>query len=78
MPYYEICYRNDAGALLSTHAAFCTGDKQARILAHAMRPAGTRQFEVWAGTKLVYERPETRRASSVEALWPQTTRKAAH
>jgi len=77
MPHYEICYRDEAGTLLGTHAAFCTGDKQARILAHAMRPAGTRQFEVWDGAKLVYERPETRRAATIQALRPQTTLKAA-
>jgi len=72
MPHYEICYRDQAGALLATHTASCAGDKQASILAHAMRPAGTRQLEVWNGAALVYARPlATAPAAAIEALRPR-------
>lgn len=77
MPYYEIHYRDQAGALLATHCSTCTDDKQARILAHAMRPAGTRRIEVWNGAVLVYERPETYRAAAIEALRPHPALEAA-
>lgn len=77
MPYYEIHYRDDAGDLLATHCAPCAEDKHARILAHAMRPAGTRRIEVWKDATCIYERPETHYAAAVEALRPHLVQKAA-
>ena len=77
MTHYEICYRDQTGALLGTHSAACAGDKQASILAHAMRPAGTRQLEVWNGPALVYARPESRCVATIAARWPQTPFAAA-
>lgn len=71
MPHYEICYLDSEGTLLGTFCAACAGDKQARILAHAMRFAGTRRIEVWDGATLVYERPQTQRAATIEALRAQ-------
>lgn len=71
MPLYEICYLDEAGVLLGTFSTSCAGDKQARILAHAMRFPGTRHIEVWTGATLVYERPVSRRAATAEAPGPQ-------
>lgn len=71
MPHYEICYLDESGTLLGTYSASCSGDKQARILAHAMRLPGTRRIEVWDGPSLIYERPESRRAATIEALRPR-------
>lgn len=72
MAHYEICYLDQAGVLLGTFSAACIGEKQARILAHAMRLPGTRRIEVWDGPALIYERPESRRAAAIEALRPRT------
>ena len=77
MPYYEFHFRDETGALLDSQCAPCAGDKQARILAHALRPAGTKQLEVWNGATLVYERPQTARAAAIEALRPQPMLEAA-
>lgn len=59
MPNYQICYLDAAGALLGTFSAKCAGDKEAKIMAHAMRLSGTKRIEVWNGAALVYERPQT-------------------
>ena len=59
MPNYQIFYLDAAGQLLSTVSMPCAGDKQAKILAHAMRCSGTKRFEVWNAARLVYERPQT-------------------
>ena len=67
---YEICYLDAAGALLGTFSLPCAGDTQARVLAHAMRLPGTRRMEVWSGATLIYERPATQRAATIEALRP--------
>ena len=67
---YDICYVDGAGRLLASHSAPCVSDKKACILAHAMRPQGTRRIEVWKGASLIYERPQTRRAATLEALRP--------
>mgnify|MGYP001603882513 CR=1 FL=1 len=58
MPTYDICYLNIDGTLAAKLSALCANDKQAKILAHAMKLAGTRQIEVWDGKTLVYQRPE--------------------
>jgi hypothetical protein len=38
MPAYEICYRDDHGALTYKFSADCDDDQRAKILAHAMKP----------------------------------------
>ncbi|HVT25587.1 MAG TPA: hypothetical protein VHD95_13260 [Rhizomicrobium sp.] len=58
MPTYDICYLNIDGSLAAKLSALCTDDKQAKILAHAMKLSGTKQIEVWEGKALVYQRPE--------------------
>jgi hypothetical protein len=58
MPTYDICYLNIDGTLAAKLSALCANDKQAKILAHAMKLSGTRKIEVWDGKTLVYERPE--------------------
>lgn len=77
MPHYEICYLDDRGALIGAVTLPCSGDKQARIQAHAMRLAGTRRIEVWDGARLVYERPQTERAVFIDTPLPQTGLRAA-
>jgi hypothetical protein len=68
MPHYEICYLDERNAVIGIYAAPCAGEKQARILAHAMRPPGTRRMEVWDGAHLIYERPQTAPAAAAGAL----------
>ncbi len=58
MPSYDICYLNSDGTLAATLTASCAHDMQAKVLAHAMKLAGTKKIEVWNGTDLVYERPQ--------------------
>jgi hypothetical protein len=58
MPAYDICYLNTDGSLAAKLSALCADDKQAKILAHAMKLAGTRQIEVWDGKTLIYQRPQ--------------------
>ena len=66
MPAYEICYLHKDGTLAAALSANCQGDKQAKILAHAMKLQSAKRIEVWSGERLVYERPmqaETPRAA---------------
>ncbi|HEV2561984.1 MAG TPA: hypothetical protein VGT78_07565 [Rhizomicrobium sp.] len=58
MPNYEICYLKDDGSLSGKFSAQCLNEKQAKILAHAMKLQGSRRIEVWDGKALVYQRPE--------------------
>ena len=58
MPNFEFCYRRDDGTLDVKLTAVCADDTQAKILAHAMKAAKCRHFEVWDGDHLIYERPE--------------------
>jgi len=58
MPNYEIHYLTDGGALAHGFSADCTNDMQAKILAHAMKPAGFQRIEAWDADALIYERPE--------------------
>ncbi|HWA29729.1 MAG TPA: hypothetical protein VG867_01465 [Rhizomicrobium sp.] len=60
MPAYEITYRYEDGSLIAQIETFCASDKEAKILAHAMRMDGARQFEVWREEMLVYARPQHR------------------
>ncbi len=59
MTSYEICYLNEDGSLNARIATECDNDMQAKILAHALKAAGTTRIEVWDGIRLIYERPET-------------------
>lgn len=60
MPEYEITYRHNDGSLTAKIETQCATDKDAKILAHAMKVDGARQFEVWQGDTLIYARPQTR------------------
>ena len=60
MPAYEITYRHDDGSLTAKIETHCASDKEAKILAHAMKMRGARRIEVWRGEMLVYERPQSR------------------
>jgi len=57
MPSYEIYYMNDDGTLDAKVAAECADDRQAKVLAHALKKKGLRRIKVWEGDNLVYERP---------------------
>lgn len=59
MPSYDICYLNEDGSLNARIATECSNDMQAKVLAHAMKAAGSKRIEVWDGVTLVYERPVT-------------------
>lgn len=65
MTSYEICYLNEDGSLNARIATECANDMQAKILAHAMKAAGSARIEVWDGVRLIYERPVTIRAEAV-------------
>jgi hypothetical protein len=58
MQSFEFCYLNADGSLAFTLAACCANERQAKVLAHAMKISDTACFEVWMGEKLVYSRPE--------------------
>jgi hypothetical protein len=58
MPSFEFCYLHADGSLACTLAACCADEKQAKVLAHAMKLSDTKRFEVWLDEKLVYARPE--------------------
>ncbi len=57
MRSYEICYLNEDGTVSATFSATCRDERQAKVLAHAMKVSGFRRMEVWDGQKLVYQRP---------------------
>ena len=58
MPNYDIRYLDEDGSLKAKIVYECTNDIQAKVLAHAMKTAGSKRIEVWDGPTLVYERPE--------------------
>jgi hypothetical protein len=58
MPAYEITYRHDDGSLTAKIETQCASDREAKILAHAMKMDGAQQFEVRQGDTLVYARPQ--------------------
>jgi hypothetical protein len=64
---YDICYLNDDGSLACSMTALCRDDLHAKILAHAMKLAACRRFEVWQGRRVVYERPQLFGELSLEA-----------
>ena len=59
MPEYQITYRHDDGSLTAKIETQCATDKEAKILAHAMKLQGACQFEVRQGDTLIYSRPHT-------------------
>ncbi len=67
MPSYEIRYSDAQGERLETFVVPCGGDKQARILAHAMRPRAARRIEVFDGDTLIYVRPDAGARPPIEA-----------
>ena len=60
VPAYEINYRHGDGSLTAKIETHCASDKEAKILAHAMKMDGARQIEVWQGDILIYARPQDR------------------
>ncbi len=58
MPNYDIRYLDDAGTLKAKIATECANDTHAKVLAHAMKAAGSKRIEVWDGPTLIYARPE--------------------
>jgi hypothetical protein len=64
MPNYDIRYLDDDGSVKAKIATECANDIQAKVLAHAMKTAGSKRIEVWDGPTLVYERPQRWRQAS--------------
>jgi hypothetical protein len=58
MQAYEINYLNNDGSLAAKFSTQCASDKDAKILAHAMKMAAEFRIEVWAGKTLIYARPD--------------------
>ncbi|HEX3673730.1 MAG TPA: hypothetical protein VHU87_05605 [Rhizomicrobium sp.] len=58
MTAYEINYLRDDGSLAAKFSAQCASDKDAKVLAHAMKLARAFQIEVWNGRTLIYARPQ--------------------
>ena len=56
MPNYEICYRDDHGALAAKVTTPAPTQLHAKILAHAMKEREYKTLEVWDGDTLIYER----------------------
>ncbi len=67
MPNYEIRYLDFDGACVGTLFTPCASEKDAKILAHAMRLPGTKRMEVWRGAELIYERPQSQRVLAAES-----------
>ncbi|MBU6444898.1 MAG: hypothetical protein KGR48_13415 [Alphaproteobacteria bacterium] len=67
MPNYEIRYLDFEGACVGTLTTPCASEKDAKILAHAMRLPGTKRMEVWRGAELIYERPQRQRVLAADA-----------
>ena len=57
MPNYEINYLHEDGSLACKFEAQCHDEREAKILAHAMKDHDHKGFEVWAGRDLIYQRP---------------------
>jgi hypothetical protein len=58
MSIYDICYLDEGGALTCKFSALCVDDKNAKILAHAMKLSDSKRLEVWSGESLIYRRPQ--------------------
>jgi len=59
MPSYDICYLNPDGTVAAKLQAECASDREAKILAHALKEKGQKRIKVWTATDkhLVYQRP---------------------
>lgn len=57
MPNYDICYLNPDGTVAARVDAECASDKEAKILAHALKEKGHKRIKVWTGNTLIYQRP---------------------
>jgi len=77
MPTYNICYLNEDGSLAASFTAEAVSDKHAKILAHAMRLAGSKGLEVWRDAALVYARPERTPLSPPDVAAQESVRDAA-
>jgi hypothetical protein len=58
MPSYEINYLHTDGSLAAKFSTQCANDKDAKVLAHAMKMAAASRIEVWSGKALIYTRPQ--------------------
>lgn len=60
MPNYDILYFNPDGSMASKIVAHCADDREAKILAHALKEKGLKRIKVLSGEEdrhLVYQRP---------------------
>lgn len=59
MPSYDILYLDLDGRLSSKVEAECADDREAKILAHALKKKGRQRIAVWntAARELIYQRP---------------------
>lgn len=62
MPNYDIQYFNPDGSMQSRIVAQCADDREAKILAHALKDKGLKRIKVLStedDRHLVYQRPMT-------------------
>lgn len=60
MPSYDILYLNAQGKVESKVVAECSDDREAKILAHALKDKGFKRIKVLGGLEqrhLIYQRP---------------------
>jgi hypothetical protein len=67
MPAYEINYLDHFGILACKFSAQCADDREAKIMAHAMKHPDHHGLEVWDGKELIYRRPEMPQPASPHA-----------
>jgi hypothetical protein len=56
MPNYDVRYLDHHGVLTHAFRATCDDETRARIVAHAMKPSGCQQLEIWIAGSLIYQR----------------------
>jgi hypothetical protein len=54
---FEINYLDERGGLLEKLCAECRSEREAKVLAHAMKAKKFSSFEVWHDEALIYQRP---------------------
>jgi hypothetical protein len=59
MPVYDIIYFDPDGRVSSKVKAECADDREAKILAHALKEKGRKRIKVWSGDTEIYQRPLT-------------------
>jgi hypothetical protein len=57
MPSYDIFYLDSGGRVSSKVKAECADDREAKILAHALKKKGRTRIKVWSGDTVIYQRP---------------------